>query len=77
MADERHDAPSVRRTRKKRRTPLQGLLCSVEVKSLANGAFVVEAKWQPMYAPVGGVITRMYAARHLARFLNAHLKGSK
>ena len=60
---------------KKRRTPLQALLQSVKVESCANGQFRVSAKWQPMYAPVGGLLTRMYAARHLARVLNAHLKG--
>lgn len=60
----------------KRRSPLQALFRSVKVESCANGQFRVSAKWQPMYAPVGGLLTRMYAARHLARFINAHL-GSK
>ena len=57
-----------------RRTPLQALWSSVKVESCANGTMRVKAKWQPLYLPAGGVITRLYAARHLQRIINSHLK---
>lgn len=70
-------SPDSQRRAVKRRTPLQALLRSVKCGSCADGSILVEVEWQPAYAPCGGVLTRMYAARHLARVINAHLKGLK
>ena len=61
----------------KRRTPLQALWKGVKVWSCADGRFRITPTWQPQYKPVGGVLTRMYAARHLQRVLDSYLKGSK
>lgn len=47
---------------KKRRTPLQALWKSVKVWSCADGRIRITPEWQPEYKPVGGVLTRMYAA---------------
>ena len=61
----------------KRRTPLQVLWKSVKVQSCADGTMRVTATWQPIYQPVGGVMTRLYAARHLERLIRAHLRGKR
>jgi hypothetical protein len=64
----------------KRRTPLQVLWTSVECKSCADGSISVRPVWRgiPVWTPLGGggpgLLTRMYAARQLARHLNAHLR---
>jgi len=58
----------------KRRTPLQALWERVECASCASGDIIVS----PVYrGDKPGVITRMYAARQLAKHLNAHLKRRK
>lgn len=65
---------------KKRRTAMQAMFESVEVKSLANGDLRVTPVWRgykpwtPEDGGGPGVITRMAGAARLQRFLNAHLR---
>lgn len=65
---------------KKKKTPVQVLFTSVEVISLANGDLQVTPVWRgirPYNEADGGgpgLLTRMYGARRLQEFLNAHLR---
>ena len=67
-------AANSHRRAKKRRTPLQALWRSVTVISKANGKQEVCPVWRDL-SP--GVITRLYAERHLQKLIDAHLKGRK
>ena len=55
----------------KRRTPLQVLMESVMVGSSADGTLRVTPKYRDEKP---GLFTRMRAARHMERVLNAHLR---
>lgn len=53
----------------RRRTPLQVLMRSVACESCSDGTIRVMPHWRER----PGVITRMYAARHLSKLVNRHL----
>ena len=77
--------PTSKTRQRKRRTPLQTLWTSVKVESLVNGQMKVtpaqpwigHSVWNERDGGGPGMFTSMYAARQLAKVINAHLKGKK
>lgn len=66
-----------------RRSPIQVLIESVKVVSLANGDLRVTPVWRGVrkYTPGDGggpgLFTRMEGAARLEKFINAHLRKAK